>query len=86
MVNLWIKSTFEKFHCGSQTEHYSFLWLEEVLARRQLLVHFGLWLRGREGRVRRLLLALLQRLLPLRQVPLLELGQDPLPVLVPKQE
>ena len=61
------------------------LGLEEVLSGGELPVHLGLGLRGREGRVRRLL-PLLQRLLPLRQVPLLELGQEPLPVLVLKKQ
>ena len=57
------------------------LWLEEVLSGGELPVDLGLGLGGREGRVGRLLPPL-QRLLPLRQVPLLELGQEPLPVLV----
>ena len=57
------------------------LWLEEVLSGGELPVHLGLGLRGREGRVGRLLPPL-QRLLPLGEVALLELRQEPLPVLV----
>ena len=54
---------------------------EEKFSGRQLLVDLGLGHRGREGRVC-LLLLLLERLLPLAQVLLLKLGQEPLPVLV----